>query len=269
MAVLGLAVLASGGQAGAAETPFARTQGAEVRLLAGEVRGGVLEAGIEIRLDPGWKTYWRYPGDSGTPPHLEWDGSRNLAPSDAVQVLFPAPQRFSDGGGGFSIGYKGRVLLPVRVALADAAKSTHLNLALDFAVCEALCVPAHVRLALEVPPGGGGPVPVLAAAQAAVPVPVALGAPGPLGVDSVRVDTGQTPPMVVVTVRGGPDADLFVEGPDDAWALPLPEREGAAGTFRFPIDGLPANATWHNARIRLTLTQGDKAVQAEAVLTPP
>ena len=27
---------------------------------AGEAR---LRAGIEIRLDPGWKTYWRYPGD--------------------------------------------------------------------------------------------------------------------------------------------------------------------------------------------------------------
>ena len=32
-------------------------------------------AGVEIRLDPGWKTYWRYPGDSGVPPALDFAGS--------------------------------------------------------------------------------------------------------------------------------------------------------------------------------------------------
>ena len=125
---------------------------------------------------------------------------------------------------------------------------------------------------LDVPPGGGGTVPALAAARAALPVPVALGAPGPLAVESVRVNAGQTPPVVVVTVRGGLKADLFAEGPDDGWALPLPERETGEGpfvTFRFPIDGLPANTNWRDARIRLTLSDADRAVETEAILKQP
>ena len=38
-----------------------------LRLIAGTPANGqgLLRAGIEIRLAPGWKTYWRYPGDSG------------------------------------------------------------------------------------------------------------------------------------------------------------------------------------------------------------
>ena len=245
-----------------------RMQGGEVRLLAGEVKGGVLNAGIEIQLDPGWKTYWRYPGDAGVPPHLDWEGSSNLSASNAVQLLFPAPRRFSEGDG-VSIGYSGTVLLPLRVALDDASRATHLDVTLDFALCEALCVPAHVRLSLDVPPGGGDGGTILAAAKARVPTPVALGAPGSLGVESVGLDMTSKPPVVVVKVRGGPTADLFAEGPDDSWALPLPKRVEASGAFRFALDGLPPGATWRNARIRLTLTQGDEAVETEAVLTPP
>ena len=62
----------------------------------------MLRAGIEIRLDPGWKTYWRYPGDSGVPPTLDFAGSENVK---SVTALWPAPQRFADGAGGHSIGY--------------------------------------------------------------------------------------------------------------------------------------------------------------------
>ena len=252
----------------AVETPFARTQGAEVRLLAGTVKDGALEAGIEIRLAPGWKTYWRYPGDSGIPPRFDWSNSRNVA---GATVAFPAPRRFSDGGGGSSIGYKGSVTLPVRVMLADPAKPTRIDLSLDFAVCDALCVPAHVQVSLDVP-AGGDDEPSLKAATAALPVKTPLGAPGPFGIDGVSVDTSQTPPVVVVKARGGPKADLFAEGPSEAWALPLPTREetgDGALTFRFALDGLPKDAAWPNALLRLTLSEPGKAIETEAPLKTP
>ncbi|QTL04925.1 hypothetical protein J5J86_06325 [Aquabacter sp. L1I39] len=252
----------------AAETPFARTQGAEVRLLAGAVKDGALEAGVEIRLAPGWKTYWRYPGDSGIPPRFDWSNSRNVS---GVTVAFPAPRRFSDGGGGYSVGYKGSVVLPVRVALTDPARATRLDLSLDFAVCDALCVPAHVQISLDVPPGGGDE-PGLAFAAAALPVKTPLGAPGSLGIQAVSVDTSQAPPVVVVKARGGPKADLFAEGPTEAWALPLPSREEAADgslTFRFALDGLPKDATWPGAMLRLTLSEQGKAIETQVPLQQP
>src|SRR4029079_6779511 len=69
-------------------------------------------AAVEIKLKPGWKTYWRYPGDSGVPPVFDFSGSENAG---RVTVLYPAPARFPDGSGGQSIGYKGDVILPLHV----------------------------------------------------------------------------------------------------------------------------------------------------------
>ena len=70
-----------------------------VRLIAGSSGGGEasapMRAGIEIRLKPGWHTYWRYPGDAGVPPRFDFAGSQNVK---AVEVLWPAPRRMPEEG---------------------------------------------------------------------------------------------------------------------------------------------------------------------------
>src|ERR1041385_1935054 len=101
-----------------------------------ESGGRLFRAGVEIKLKEGWKTYWRYPGDSGAPPVLDFSKSQNVK---AVAVLYPPPTRFSDGGGGSSIGYKDGVILPLHVMAQDAGKPVMLNLKLEYAVCEKLC----------------------------------------------------------------------------------------------------------------------------------
>ena len=63
-----------------------------------------MRGGIEIKLQPGWKTYWRYPGDSGVPPRFDFSGSDNLG---RAKVLYPAPHLFTDETGN-SLGYKDR-----------------------------------------------------------------------------------------------------------------------------------------------------------------
>src|SRR3954463_6145126 len=52
--------------------PWQRDAHAAVRLLAGSRSGTVLLGGIAFQLQPGWKTYWRSPGDSGVPPRLDF-----------------------------------------------------------------------------------------------------------------------------------------------------------------------------------------------------
>ena len=79
----------------------------------------MFRAGVEIKLKEGWHTYWRYPGDSGVPPVLDFSKSRNVK---AVTVLYPAPSRFPDGAGGNSIGYNGVLILPLHVVPQDAGK---------------------------------------------------------------------------------------------------------------------------------------------------
>src|SRR5256885_1564261 len=83
----------------------------------------LLRGGIEIRLDPGWKTYWRYPGDSGVPPRFSFARSENL---ESVRLLWPAPKRFGDPGD-TSIGYAGGVILPLHILPRDPSRPVLLR----------------------------------------------------------------------------------------------------------------------------------------------
>ncbi len=90
-------------------------------------------------MQPGWKTYWRYPGDSGVPPRFDFSGSENL--KDA-KVLFPAPHLFTDETG-HSLGYKNSAIFPLVITPQQPGKPVRLRMKIDYAVCEKLCVPAE------------------------------------------------------------------------------------------------------------------------------
>ncbi|WP_245263301.1 protein-disulfide reductase DsbD domain-containing protein [Azorhizobium doebereinerae] len=250
---------------GQARAEGASAEGTQVRLIPGPVTGGIVQAGLEIGLAAGWKTYWRYPGDSGVPPRFNWSASRNVAD---VTVLWPAPKRFSDGSGGFSIGYKDTVILPLEVRLTTPGTPALLDLALDFAVCQALCVPADAHVSVELPVDGA-PDPRLAAAFGHVPVRTPLGAPGTPAILKLETVAGAVPPRLVVTARAAPGALLFLEGPDDSWALPLPEPEAPQGDilrFAAPLIGVPADTQLAGARLTLTLVDGARAIETQALL---
>ena len=254
---------------------------AAARLIGGAAiesgEGRLLRAGLEIRLDPGWKTYWRYPGDSGVPPTLDFAGSENVK---SVTPLWPAPERFSDGSGGRSIGYLGDVVLPLRIVPKDRAKISMLRVKLGYAICGSLCVPAEANLHLVLSGKPGAEEPDLAAAEARVPRHVALGAGSKvsdrLAVRSVRCEANalshQRVVVEIVAPKGVP-VDLFVEGPTTDWALPLPEPQNAAaddppGTrrFAFDLDGLPPGAVAKGATLTLTAVSPTDAIEVEAHL---
>lgn len=239
-----------------------------VRLIragsATESGGNVLRAGVEIKLQSGWKTYWRYPGDSGVPPTFDFSASDNLA---SATVLWPAPVRFADGSGQ-SIGYKNSVIFPLRVVPKDAAKPVTLRLKLDYAVCETLCVPAHAKAELAL---GGNASPhdaALKAAELRVPKAVAVGGDGPLALRKVWRETVSGKPMVMLELAapGRMDIEVFVEGPAPDWALPLPLAVAGAAPgakrFAFELDGLPAGATAQGAELKLTAAAGQHAIEA-------
>lgn len=243
-----------------------------VRLLAGaradENNAVVFRAGIEIRLAPGWKTYWRYPGDSGIPPTFDFKGSENVK---AVTVLWPAPQRLPDAGG-VSIGYKDTVILPLRIQPLEPEKPAVLRLKLDYGVCEALCMLADAKAELVL---SGGRTPqdrALAAAEARVPKSAALGDAGSLGIRSVRRENVSPRPRVVVDVAApaAANVDLFAEGPTADWALPIPvPADGAPSGLRrfvFDLDGAPPGAKYDGALLRLTAVAGVNAIEVSVGL---
>ena len=239
---------------------------AAARLIAGsKIKTGNatwLRAGVEIKLEPGWKTYWRMPGDSGVPPTLDFTGSENVK---SVTVEWPAPEKFPDGAGGHSVGYLGHIVLPLHVAPKDAAKDASLHLKLGYAICKNLCVPAEANLELTLS-GNGAEEPVLEQEELHVPRHVALGAAGGLSIRSIHREGSGDHGRIVIEVRApeGAPVDLFVEGPTPDWSLPLPEQSDATGDtrhFALDIDGVPPGAHVEGAMLTFTAVSGSDAIE--------
>jgi DsbC/DsbD-like thiol-disulfide interchange protein len=233
------------------------------RLIAGSPPsgGGPLRAGIEMKLKSGWHTYWRYPGDAGIPPSFDFSASSNVK---AIEVRWPAPHRIPEQGM-TAIGYTENVILPLHITPQDRSKPVMLRLKLGYAVCEKLCVPAEAKAELALAGGTSSQDARLADAEGRVPKKVALGEGSELVIRSVRRDDGSTPSRVIVDMAAPSGADLFVEGPTQDWALPLPAAVAGAPAglqrFAFALDGAPPGAKYHGARLILTAVAGQTAIE--------
>jgi DsbC/DsbD-like thiol-disulfide interchange protein len=222
---------------------------AATRLISASPAKGAkpLRAGVEFRMDPGWHTYWRYPGDSGVPPRFDFDASDNVR---EAKVLYPAPQAIVDESG-TSIGYPEHVIFPVEVTPRDPNKPVNLKVTVNYAVCQKLCVPGEASLALTLGDKSSFDD-ALTKAEASVPKVVT---PQQAGLTAHRAsDTAK--PSVAFEVAGanGKDTQIFVEGPTAEWALPIPKPVGGSKTrYGFVLDGLPPG-TDPKAPLDLTFT---------------
>ena len=50
---------------------------------------GIHMAALQLDLAPGWKTYWRQPGDSGLAPRFDFSQSEGV---QKVEVIYPTPK---------------------------------------------------------------------------------------------------------------------------------------------------------------------------------
>lgn len=108
---------------------------------------GTHMAGLELQLKPGWKTYWRAPGDAGIPPSFDWRKSGNLA---GAQIAWPVPKRM-DQGGMTAIGYADTVVLPLRLTPDRPGGEIRLRGTLDMGVCDDICVPVTLKVDAALP----------------------------------------------------------------------------------------------------------------------
>lgn len=247
-------------------SPWADDLRSAVRLIAGSPSAGAARAGIEIKLQPGWHTYWRYPGDSGVPPRFTFDGSDNLA---NATVQFPVPRAFTDESGTI-LGYKGDVVFPVRVTPKQAGKPVTLRLKIEYAVCEKMCVPVEARTELKLGNNASTEDRALSAAEARVPKPLPVSR---AGLKVSRANDAKKPLILVDLPASPPDGELhlFVEGPTPEWALPIPKPALGAppgrAYFSFQLDGLPPGTDPKKpADLTFTVVRGDKAAEVKTHL---
>jgi len=242
-------------------SPWQRDGHSAVRLLAGSRSGAVLLGGIAFQLQPGWKTYWRTPGDSGVPPRFDFTKSDNI---EAVTVLWPAPMRFDDGAGGVSLGYHDQIVLPLRIVPKNADKPVTLRAEVNYAVCEKLCIPVEASVELAFNSVASTEDSALFAALDTVPKPANVGDPNPLTIRDVKRE-GKDKVLVDVVTPDNRNLNLFVEGPTPDWGLPVPKlvEQSPPGVkrFAFALDGVPPGVNPEGAALKLTLVGGERAYE--------
>jgi len=261
-------VALAAGSAGAAGSDWRGQGNASVRLIAvGVDADGSIAAGIEIAIDPGWKTYWRTPGDAGVAPLFDFSGSSNI--SGPVLVEFPVPHRVDDGYAVTNV-YENHVVFPVTFAAADPQSATRLVLSLDIGVCAEICIPEHYDLTLDLDPGeiDAAAKTILKDARAGLPGrPV----PGVFEVGGIARagGTDKRPVFEIEIVAPDPaKAEVFVEGPVD-WYPAMPKlvaSEDTRATFSVAFSRLGSKTPIGGNAFTVTVVADGEAIEDIATL---
>lgn len=256
------------GSGHAAAGAWQRNDQVAVRLISGVTATGdlaTLPLGLEVRLAPGWKTYWRTPGTAGQPPQFDWPAEAN--PNLAQFMLhFPAPERHFVGDIE-TIGYQDTVIFPLSITPKTIGAALPLTAKLTILTCAELCIPQDFTLQLTLPAGTATPSAeseLLAAAQAHVPLANALSiksatqdAKGQVTLAFTAPEELQAPDAFVETVEGG----IFMPP-----QITL-NKDGRSGTLRFTAqDGRPR---LRPLSLTVTLADGGKGWDGTTELAPP
>jgi suppressor for copper-sensitivity B len=231
--IAGIACSLTAAAALGAENPY------RVSLIGDSFDGQSWHTGVLIELDPGWKTYWRMPGEAGIPPEFTWKSS---APAD-IEVSFPAPARYADQSGE-TVGYEVSALFPVAVTPATA---TELDLSLEifFAVCKDICIPASASAAISLGPMMRDPAGSARVEEAIGAVPAQGSA---IAAAQLVMESGK--PVLQLDLKERPE-DIFVETEGPAY-FRAPDFSADGRTARLSIENLKDPASLAGTPLKFT-----------------
>lgn len=222
---------------------------------------GTRIAALRIVLAPGWKTYWRVPGDVGVPPRFDFDASGNAA---RVEVIWPAPEVFETNGMR-TVGYHDTLVLPLKITPKDAAQPVALAADLDFGICHDICAPVEISLSAELD-GPGAPDMMIEAALQAVP----RSRPGlarcraePIR-DGVRV-------TAVINFPAAPEEVALLELRSTPMWVSEPEIMRLGATLQASVDFVPDTAQpfdLDQGDLRITVVNRDGAIEIDGCPAP-
>ncbi|MGM0562009.1 MAG: protein-disulfide reductase DsbD family protein [Pseudomonadota bacterium] len=253
---------------------WAENEHSRVRLISAQDAVGESEAlslGVQVELDPGWKTYWRSPGDAGYPISLDWSGSENLK---EARLDWPVPHRFEL----FDLqtfGYEEEVVFPLTLVPETPGQPMKLRATADYLVCEEVCIPFEERLSLDLPSGEAGSARetfLIELYRARVPQGPEQ---SPLRIEqaSFAQQDGENGRLLVEATAEQPmeSPDLLVEGAE-GYRFGKPEvslqQDGHSARLVLPVTGRPASAETGLSERELTLTLTDRDHGLEQRLVP-
>src|SRR5881409_3413204 len=100
--------------------------------------GQTVLAGVHLKMDPRWHTYWRNPGDAGMATEITWTVPPGITPGE---IQWPIPEKIKFGEL-LTYGYHDEVVLVVPISVAPNAQSGPVDLkaAVSWLECEIQCV---------------------------------------------------------------------------------------------------------------------------------
>lgn len=199
---------------------------AEVRLRAAP-QGNIVQLLLDIRLKPGWKTYWRTPGEGGIAPAIQW----HSAVGDE-RWSWPVPTRF-DVSGLSTQGYHGDVSLPISLRASGVLRGT-----LTLSTCSNVCILTDYPFSLDLKqPADADFTADYARALGQVPVSSGLTetlragyASGELSLVAERADGWQQPAIFLDNPSGAMlgKPDIQIKGSQMIARVPVTDEWGEA-----------------------------------------
>lgn len=213
---------------------------------------------VEVKLEPGWSTYWRYPGSTGIPPHFDFSKSNSF---EIEHVHFPVPKVLESYDVKYA-GYKKQVSFPFEGNLHNTTQG-NLNLDLIIGVCSDICVPA--KAAMTIPAQDlfrSDPIAIQSITLAS------LSLPKQAKTNKIMSVENGTDNDLLITVEHDKDfgkPDLFVEGPSEWYLKPakLMYQEKDKAIFSLDLSLAPKGINALDSKLRYTLVTGSTGIEIE------
>jgi len=257
LAIAGLSIFALDSEA--ASSKWEDLGGGKARLVATlDPQTNIVSGLVEVKLEPGWSTYWRYPGSSGIPPLFDFSSSQSFE-LDGVQ--FPVPKTLESYDVKYA-GYKKQVSFPFAGNLL-ANNQGKIKLNLTIGVCSEICIPAKAKLDIPVRElFRTDPRAIQAITLASLSLPKKAADDM---IVSVKNDNNKA---LMITVKHNKDfgqPNLFVEGPSDWYLKPakLMHQDDSSAVFNLDIRHAPKDINPLEEKLRYTLVTGSTGIEIE------
>lgn len=240
--VVGLALLSSTGQGAHAGENRLESEGGSITLVAAPAENGIVRGVLSFDLEPGWKTYWRDPGRSGIPPHVDAAATPGGGP---VVLDYPAPVWLSANDEVWA-GYKHSVDMPFSLDIDEARFDGTVRLDVLAGICREICIPVFGQLAVQA--GGANALQTrLAVSRAQLDLPASDHAAG-LAISQIDLDADRQSAVVTIDAPSPESVHVFATGLGEDGSLAVsfgqPEHLGD-GRFRFDAQGAAAAMKTH------------------------
>lgn len=211
----------------AATSDWVTSPGGMIRLVAAQPRrDGTIPATLEVKLNAGWKTYWREPGASGIPPQVTIDPASGVV---LEKVGFPVPKTFDDGVVRY-VGYDKSVAFPLTLKRVQGTGDINIRASVFLGICEDICIPVQGELTLALKQGDfDNPLDSARIDDAVAALPEAPSKD--FAVTASRYDAEKTVLHLSVHLPDGADhPELFLAGPSGvSFGKPEIAIEGETG----------------------------------------